>query len=556
MAHTKDYILNECKKAMANPSTFYQQPFVNYRGRTTDTGELYNEVVAEYVYKHFDDLKNGIKTISRKSYKTGSHDGVIKSDHEDSKREEEHIAVAIFNQGKKERFDHIGNMVDYQTPLKSNSKDKEVGKIDLLAYDGEKLYILELKKPKSRETMLRCVLEGYTYLNLVDTKKLSDNFTGFENTPVVACPFVFWGGCQNHEMNEDRPWLKKVMNLLNSKPFYIKEENGKYFVTDKGKPSMTKDLNKILDRAIMKKETADNPDIKAGYRIDGRNTPYENYIENDCWKKFVDDMDKHYHTAFEMYGKGSGNELDERKGDKYTYPPKMASFGSSSRMIFNLLKDKEKEGFRFEKKLHTTVGGTANLDGYMMTDDKCIFVEAKCREPYTAKDSGVDWKYKALYKYISGSEKTKLSCTINNPDDEGKDKTKMDVAFKSGQTEIEHFDIKQMICHLLGVATAYLKGTIGKEKTEIGNRRIEFIYLLFNPLAITDNEEIHSIYNATCDECNAIDFKALFEVIIEFLTTSDSMKHKKWRNKDNISQMVNGFEFELTDQNSCKAFIK
>ncbi|MBQ2963528.1 MAG: hypothetical protein IJE14_02610 [Clostridia bacterium] len=235
MAHTKDYILNECKNAMANPSTFYQQPFVNYRGRTTDTGELYNEVVAEYVCNHIDEFIDGIKRITREeTYKTESHTGEhIPSDD----RLEEKIAVKIFNQGKKENLDFVGKMIDYQTPLKNkrDEDNKGVGKIDLLAYDGTTLYILELKEPDSDETMLRCVFEGFTYLKTLDAEKLLVDFKLPLSTRVVSCPFVFWGRCQNDEMNEDRPWLKKVMNLLNSKPYYIKEENGKYFVTDKGK---------------------------------------------------------------------------------------------------------------------------------------------------------------------------------------------------------------------------------------------------------------------------------------------------------------------------------
>lgn len=31
---------------------------------------------------------------------------------------------------------------------------------------------------------------------------------------------------------EDRPWLKKVMKLMNVKPYYIKEENGCYKVVE------------------------------------------------------------------------------------------------------------------------------------------------------------------------------------------------------------------------------------------------------------------------------------------------------------------------------------
>jgi len=218
------------------------------------------------------------------------------------------------------------------------------------------------------------------------------------------------------------------------------------------------------------------------------------------------------------------------------YPPKMASFGSSSRMIYNLMKDVD--GFLFEKQLSTTVGGTANLDGFMETESKYVFVEAKCREPYSAKINEYEWKYEDLYKYITQSPKTKLECEITG--DKENDK-KMKVKFKVSNEVIEHFDIKQMICHLLGVATAFLKG-------EFDIKNIEFIYLLFNPKLIEIEDEkakskIHKIYTQTCNECNLVDFKKLFEVIIEFLKI-------ECRIDENVftEDLVSRFNFNLCDQ--------
>ena len=299
------------------------------------------------------------------------------------------------------------------------------------------------------------------------------------------------------------------------------------------------ELNKILDYAIMADETAKNP-VKSGYVVNGKT--YNNYLSNDSFAEFVEDMKTNHPVAYEMYGKGGGKELEERKSGANIYPPKMASFGSSSRMIFNLLKKKEKDGFLFEQKLPTTVGGKANLDGFMMTDDKCIFVEAKCREPYTAKDSLVSTKYKPLYKFISESSKTNLVCRIPDSDNE----KKMEVIFIAGNTEIQCFDMKQMICHLLGIATAYLKGKI--DDKEIKSQNIEFIYLLFNPKLIEIKEgkaEIHSIYEQNCNECNAVDFKALFGVIVDYLQTVKGIGKDK-----NKTEITNNFSFRLCDQSN------
>ena len=150
-----------------------------------------------------------------------------------SGREEEIIAMKLFdfsqNQGKV--FDIIGKIIDYQTPLKDIQTDK-VGKIDLLAYnENEKtLRILELKKPDNKETMLRCVLEAYTYLKVVDKAKLLKDFELPENTKIKACAFVFYGGEQHQEMQKNKENLGELIKKLDIEIIYLKEENGEYSV--------------------------------------------------------------------------------------------------------------------------------------------------------------------------------------------------------------------------------------------------------------------------------------------------------------------------------------
>ncbi len=297
------------------------------------------------------------------------------------------------------------------------------------------------------------------------------------------------------------------------------------------------DFNEILDYAIMHKETAKNPELKAGYTISDKT--HGNYLENRCFDAFVKDMKTNYPTAYEMYGLGKGTELKIRKNRWGTFsPPKMASFGSSSRMIFNLMKDTK--GFLFEKQLPTTVGGNANLDGFMETDSKYIFVEAKCREPYGKKNDEIYRKYEKLYNFINQSEKSNIRYDMTIISDE-----KMKVTFKVNDKSIKNFDMKQMISHLLGVATGFLNG-------EFELKDIEFIYLLFDPTVIDIKEEnaknkIHEIYKNTCDECNATDFKALFEVIVDFL-----VNHKKWSKNIKTNDLTNRFTFKLCSQENIK----
>ena len=227
----KKYSKKEILEEIQDMRNFYKRKVVNYRGTTSDSKEYYTEVVAEWILKNIY-LFDHIKPITReKSYKVDSHDGKNKDN--DSNREEEKIAMKLFdlseNQGKV--FEIIGKIIDYQTPLKDIQTDK-AGKIDLLAYnENEKtLRILELKRPDSKETMLRCVLEAYTYLKIVDRTKLLKDFGLPENTIIKACPFVFYDGEQYQEMQKNKENLGKLIKKLGIEIIYLEEKDGEYSI--------------------------------------------------------------------------------------------------------------------------------------------------------------------------------------------------------------------------------------------------------------------------------------------------------------------------------------
>lgn len=104
--YTRQEILDLCTGEFENKKEFYQKAFINYRGKTTDTEEYYTEVVAEFLCEHIVEYTDGIDCISRKSsYKVKGHDGAYNPD---SNREEEIVAMKLFNQSRElGPFDHI-----------------------------------------------------------------------------------------------------------------------------------------------------------------------------------------------------------------------------------------------------------------------------------------------------------------------------------------------------------------------------------------------------------------------------------------------------------------
>lgn len=156
-------------------ANFYKSAVVNYKGKVTGSKDLYSEVIAEtLINDNF--IKDWLYLIPvRPEHFKINHpntdenvDALIITN-----RKEEILAKLLFYQGN---VDGLGYIFDYQTPLKATQNDS-YGKIDLLGYNKDnKCYsVIELKyRPSgSEETLLRCILEAYTYYRLLDIKQIN-----------------------------------------------------------------------------------------------------------------------------------------------------------------------------------------------------------------------------------------------------------------------------------------------------------------------------------------------------------------------------------------------
>lgn len=286
------------------------------------------------------------------------------------------------------------------------------------------------------------------------------------------------------------------------------------------------ELNKQLDAAIKKSENGSEEEVYI--TIEGK--AYENYMSNEKWEAFLKEMNKEHLIA---YVQGYGNEISEKQGRYGIYPPKMASYGSSSRMIYKLLKTVE--GIHFEKQLPTKVGGTANLDGYLQRGETEIFIEAKCREIYT-KHANID--IKEVYNDVLEAIKIKSDNAFQYKENKETKTGYLNYSFSYGGTTIERFDIKQLICHFLGIAANYIKNKSAKNK-------ICFIYLIYNPKHFNINE-LDKVYDNTIKEIK------LFEPMMNDLFNAIFDYQKKALKRDTKAPE---FEFKRADQSNIEEII-
>lgn len=232
--YKKDEIINKLEN-LKDISTLYKEDFINYRGDTTDTKEKYTEVIADWLLNNID-LLYKIKKITRlSSYKVNTHKG--KHNNPTSNRKEEIIAIEIFNQ---KSLNILGEVIDYQMPLKDKLGD-EAGKIDIVSYDKDNkiVYLLELKREDSKETMLRCVLEIFTYSKTLDKDKFLEDFNLPKDTKIKASPLVFFNGYQYKEMaDSDNKYLKELIKKLEIELFYISKNNNSEYNITKGENNL------------------------------------------------------------------------------------------------------------------------------------------------------------------------------------------------------------------------------------------------------------------------------------------------------------------------------
>lgn len=298
---------------------------------------------------------------------------------------------------------------------------------------------------------------------------------------------------------------------------------------------MAKNIQNIFDLALKQS--------KGGCLSDGYITPddncYKAYYTKKEWDNHLDDMISNHETAYHAFVKGNGGELYEKR-NRYgnIVPPKMASYASSSRFIYELSSDIP--DFSFECKLPTSFPGyPASLDGAIISHR--IFVEAKCHEIYSRNSYGLGKSYINFCNYFNENTNGILGLSGNK-------------IIKWGEKQLFSLDLKQLLSHLFGIANTALQKNCEKIST--------LIYLVYNPDDILDwipddvsRNSILERWRTEKKEAESIDFKLLYNHIVHYLSTYKKNLQKNKPYSSEVDKTADAFEFRFCDQHDYIATI-
>jgi len=262
--YTKDEIRAKWKELLCNPDLIYSTgtKLFNYKGVLKDEPEmLYIEYISQLISEDFGILEsigtnlNGLRIT--KSFNV-SHDGTSNATARTQKYgkirfNEKPFALALYNSDHNFIF---GKIFDYELPLKEKESSK-YGEIDLLSRMENEVNVIELKigytdSGKRNETLLRAIMEAFTFTKLLNNRK--EKFINNMELPknILFRPVVLTltnAICAEHMKMLEKGKLNNLKNLIDKMNEHFGELDilpFKFFAINADNPELIQDDKKQI----------------------------------------------------------------------------------------------------------------------------------------------------------------------------------------------------------------------------------------------------------------------------------------------------------------------
>jgi len=218
--------------------------------------QTYSETIADWILASFGSIAL-ITDGLRNSFRADNHHGQIDLQTPINPPNEERIVRALFNAS---RLDLLGVTVDYEVPL--SGPDGRHGDIDLLCRndDTKKVFCVEAKSPTGNTSILKPVLQAYTYTMLIQSRRDQfDRDFGLAGYRVCSAVLSFAGTISASQMSAIHEWPRTwaLIRELNQRLKYNDLDSLRFFLFEPDGGG----YDDCLDAAKQ-----ENGDIKAVFR--------------------------------------------------------------------------------------------------------------------------------------------------------------------------------------------------------------------------------------------------------------------------------------------------
>lgn len=192
----------------------------------------YLEWIAEWIVDSFPYIQLLTNGIRSRTFRVSDHRGQISLNTKIEQLTEKRLVRAMFNS---RLLPVLGKVIDYEIPLKDTDEATH-GDIDLLCILPGTCLCVEAKKPKASESILKALLQAYTYTSLVSTKK-SLFFSSFQLDPQLQlAPSILTfasaqSGWQLKEISK-YPHLRKLIEMLDNQLVKIEAAAIRFFIVN------------------------------------------------------------------------------------------------------------------------------------------------------------------------------------------------------------------------------------------------------------------------------------------------------------------------------------
>lgn len=192
----------------------------------------YLERIAERLADEFPSIALNKSGLRQSSFRTDSHRGQISLNTDISQLTEKRLVRALFNS---RLLPVLGTAVDYEVPLK-NTAEAPHGDIDLICHAGTSCLCLEAKKPDSTESLLKPILQAYTYTSLVATRRHSflADFGLPETTALAPGVLTFTSATSGRQLAalDNYPNTRRLITIMNERLSEAAVQPMRFFTID------------------------------------------------------------------------------------------------------------------------------------------------------------------------------------------------------------------------------------------------------------------------------------------------------------------------------------